>query len=59
MLGTTIHEVKVANSVLRANDHRDVYNQTGAVFLQPLLSYDLSIAAYRPDAFQNREAYPW
>ena len=29
-------EVRVANSVLRANDHRDVYNKTGAVFLQPL-----------------------
>ena len=33
-------EVRVANSVLRANDHRDVRNKTGAVFLQPLFSLD-------------------
>jgi hypothetical protein len=32
--------VRVANSVLRANDHRDVYKKTGAVFLQPLFSLD-------------------
>ena len=37
-------EVRVANSVLRANDHRDVYNKTGAVFLQPLFHLILRLS---------------